>query len=169
VRAQSNGSALSVSTPLCDIFTLVFRARALLNSKGFWRWCIILRTASFPCHYIPSRIFPSYLYNHSFLIIFLLVLKYTRDNTIGIKPGYGLDDRGVEFRVPVGSRVFLSPRRPDQFWGSHSLLSIGWRRIFPRGQSGWGLKLTTHHQLVSRSRKCGSIHPLPNTSSWRSA
>jgi hypothetical protein len=30
-----------------------------------------------------------------------------------------------------------------------------------------GVKLTTHLQLVPRSRKCGSIHPLPHTSSWR--
>jgi hypothetical protein len=28
------------------------------------------------------------------------------------------------------------------------------------------VKLTTHLQLVPRSRKCGSIHPLPRTSSW---
>jgi hypothetical protein len=33
----------------------------------------------------------------------------------------------------------------------------------------WGMKLTTHLQLVLRSRKRGSIHPLPHTSSWRSA
>jgi hypothetical protein len=31
------------------------------------------------------------------------------------------------------------------------------------------MKLTTHPQLVPRSRKCGSIHPLPHTPSWRSA
>jgi hypothetical protein len=30
-------------------------------------------------------------------------------------------------------------------------------------------ELTTHLQLVPRSRKCGSIHPLPHTSSWRNA
>jgi hypothetical protein len=32
---------------------------------------------------------------------------------------------------------------------------------FPRDKSGRGVKLTTHLQLVPRSRKCGSIHPLP--------
>jgi hypothetical protein len=37
------------------------------------------------------------------------------------------------------------------------------------GYSGRGVKLTTQLQLVSRSRKCGSIHPLPHTPSWRSA
>jgi hypothetical protein len=29
--------------------------------------------------------------------------------------GYGLDDRGVGVRVPVGSRIFSSPRRSDRF------------------------------------------------------
>jgi hypothetical protein len=28
--------------------------------------------------------------------------------------GYGLDERGVGVRVPVGSTIFFSPRRPDQ-------------------------------------------------------
>jgi hypothetical protein len=32
-----------------------------------------------------------------------------------------------------------------------------------------GVKLTTHHQLRLRSRKHGSIHPLPHVASWRSA
>jgi hypothetical protein len=31
-----------------------------------------------------------------------------------------------------------------------------------------GVKLTTHFQLMASSRKCGSIRPLPHTSSWRS-
>jgi hypothetical protein len=31
------------------------------------------------------------------------------------------------------------------------------------------MKLTTHLQLVPRSRKYGSIHPLPHMPSWRSA
>jgi hypothetical protein len=30
------------------------------------------------------------------------------------------------------------------------------------------MKLTTHVQLVPRSRTCGSIHPLPHMLSWRS-
>jgi hypothetical protein len=42
-------------------------------------------------------------------------------------------------------------------------------RALSRGYSGRGVKLTTHLQLVPRSRKCGSIHPLPHTPSWRSA
>jgi hypothetical protein len=41
--------------------------------------------------------------------------------------------------------------------------------LFPRSWSGRGVKLSPHFQLVSSSRKCGSIHPLRNTPSWRNA
>jgi hypothetical protein len=53
-------------------------------------------------------------------------------------------------------KIFFSPRRPDRLWGPLNL---------PRGKSGRGMKLTTHLQLVPRSRKCGCIHPLPHASS----
>jgi hypothetical protein len=32
---------------------------------------------------------------------------------VGIVTGYGLDGRGVGVRIPLGSRIFSSPRRPD--------------------------------------------------------
>jgi hypothetical protein len=41
----------------------------------------------------------------------------SRDSVVGIASGYWLDDRVVEVRVPVGSRIFTSPRRPDRLWG----------------------------------------------------
>jgi hypothetical protein len=93
----------------------------------------------------------------------------SRDSSVGIATSYGLDDRGVGVRVPVGSRIFSSPRRPDRLWVPPNLLSSGYRGLFHRGWSGRGVKLTTHLQLVLRSRKCGSIHPLPYTPSWRGA
>jgi hypothetical protein len=37
---------------------------------------------------------------------------------VAIATGYGLD--GV--RVPVGSRIFSSPQRPDRLWGPPNLL-----------------------------------------------
>jgi hypothetical protein len=59
-------------------------------------------------------------------------LSAARDSEGGIATGYGLDDRGVEVRVPVGSRIFSSPRRTDRLWGSPSLLSNGYRGLLPR-------------------------------------
>jgi hypothetical protein len=37
------------------------------------------------------------------------------DSAVGIVTGYGLDDRGVGVRVPVGARIFTSPYCPDRF------------------------------------------------------
>jgi hypothetical protein len=51
-------------------------------------------------------------------------LSGSRDSSVGIATGYGLDDRGVEVRVPVGSRIFSSPRVPP------NLLSNACRRLF---------------------------------------
>jgi hypothetical protein len=66
---------------------------------------------------------------------FLPVLRFplgTRESAVGIATGYGLADRGVRVRVPVGSRIFSSPRCPDQFWGQPNLLPNGYRGLFPR-------------------------------------
>jgi hypothetical protein len=39
-------------------------------------------------------------------------IKISRDSPVGIATGYGLDDRGVGVRVPVGSRIFSMSSRP---------------------------------------------------------
>jgi hypothetical protein len=57
----------------------------------------------------------------------------SRDSVVGIATGYGLDERGVGVRVPVGSRIFSSPIRPDRLWGPPNLLFNGYRGLFPRG------------------------------------
>jgi hypothetical protein len=59
----------------------------------------------------------------------------SRDSAVGIATGYGLNDRGFGVRVPIGSRVFSSPRRPDRLWGSPNLLSNGYLGRFPRGKA----------------------------------
>jgi hypothetical protein len=37
----------------------------------------------------------------------------SRDSSVGIVTGYGLDGQGVGIRVPVKVRFFSSPRGPD--------------------------------------------------------
>jgi hypothetical protein len=56
----------------------------------------------------------------------------SRDSAVGIATDYGLDDRGVGVPVPVESRIFSPPRRPDRLWGSPSLLSNVYRGFSPR-------------------------------------
>jgi hypothetical protein len=112
-------------------------------------------STSFRPRPIPSKSFP---------IHHLSVILSSDARVVGIATGYGLDDQGVGVRVPVGARIFSSQRRPNLLWAPLSLISSGYRGLFPRG-----VKLTTHFQLVPRSKKCGSIHPLHHTPSRRSA
>jgi hypothetical protein len=95
--------------------------------------------------YVPQKItLTSYIY-----------IAGSRASVVDISTGYGLDGSEVGVRVPVGSRIFSPPRRSDRLWGPRSLLSNGYRVLFPRVVRRPG------RELVPRSRKCGSIHPLP--------
>jgi hypothetical protein len=66
-----------------------------------------------------------FLYSKIFFLYVLL--RKSRDSSVGIATSYGLDDRGVEVRVPVGSRIFSSPSSPDRLWGPLNLLSNWYR------------------------------------------
>jgi hypothetical protein len=52
-------------------------------------------------------------------------VNFCRVSVVGLETGYGMDDLGVGDRVPVGSRIFSSSRRPDRLWGPLNLLSNG--------------------------------------------
>jgi hypothetical protein len=93
---------------------------------------------------------------HSFKINFTIK---GRGSAVGI--GYGLDDRGIGVRVPVGPRIFTPPYRPDRLWGPPSLLYNGYRALFP-GVKRQEREADHSPRLVPRSRKRGSIHPLPH-------
>jgi hypothetical protein len=49
----------------------------------------------------------------------------SRDRSVGIAAGYGLDDQGVGVRVQVGARIFISPCRPDRLWDPPSQWVLG--------------------------------------------
>jgi hypothetical protein len=69
---------------------------------------------------------------HSINCLYLYPLHERRDSVVGIATTYGLDDREVGIRIPVGSRIFSSPRRPGRLWSPSSLLSNEYRGLFPR-------------------------------------
>jgi hypothetical protein len=113
---------------------------------------------------VRQSVYPNNKYYIHIFPLFIWELG-SRDSAVGIATGYGLDDRGIGIQVPAESRIFSSPRRPDRLWDPPNLLSNGYLQLFPRGLSGRGVKLITHLQLVPKSRKYGSIHPLPHTPS----
>jgi hypothetical protein len=67
---------------------------------------------------------------------------------VSIANGYGLDAEGSEFSML--SRPILGPTQPPIQWVPG---------VLSPGQSGRVEKLTTHLQLVPRSRTFGSIYP----------
>jgi hypothetical protein len=86
----------------------------------------------------------------------------SRGSAVGIATGYGLEDQGVGVRVPVGSRIFSSPRRPDRLWGPPNLLSNGYQGLFT-GVKRLGGEADHSPPTSAEVKKCGSIHPLPHT------
>jgi hypothetical protein len=68
--------------------------------------------------------------NH-FIYDLFAQLSRSRDSVVGMATSYGLDDRVVGVRVPVGWIMFSSPRRPDLIWRPPYLLSNGYRGLFP--------------------------------------
>jgi hypothetical protein len=54
----------------------------------------------------------------------------SQDSAVGIVISYGLDDRGVRVRDLVGSRILISPCRPNRLWVPPSL-SNGYQGPFP--------------------------------------
>jgi hypothetical protein len=58
----------------------------------------------------------------------------SQDSAVDTATGYGLDGLGVGVRVPVEAGFFSLPRRPDRFCGTATLLSGGYRGLFPGGK-----------------------------------
>jgi hypothetical protein len=81
----------------------------------------------------------------AYLVVLDIIIIIIFSKGAGIATGYGLNNRGGRVPVQVGSRIFISPHRPDRFWGPLSLLYNGYRGLFPRSKavSSWSWSLTS--------------------------
>jgi hypothetical protein len=63
-------------------------------------------------------------------------LRYSRDGSVGIALGYGLDDRGSRVRFPAGARNFSLHHRVQSGSGAHpASYPMGTRGSFPWGKA----------------------------------
>jgi hypothetical protein len=101
----------------------------------WWRWWTFGILEFLPLQNLPitfAIIHKSDSVREFYMLIYN-IFGGSRDSAVGIAIGYGLDGLGVGVRVPVNSRMFFSPRRPDRLWGPPSLLSNGYQGLFFRG------------------------------------
>jgi hypothetical protein len=59
----------------------------------------------------------------------------SQDSAVDRETGYGMDARGVGVRVPVGSRIFFYPLRPDRLWGHSASYLMGTGASSPEGKA----------------------------------
>jgi hypothetical protein len=77
----------------------------------------------------------------------------SRDSAVGIATGYGLDYLGVGVRTPVRSRIFSSPRHPDQLWCPPNFPSNWYRSSFPGGVRRLGRELSNSPPASAEVKK----------------
>jgi hypothetical protein len=88
--------------------------------------------------------------------------RKSRDSSVGIALGYGLDDRGSRVRFPAGAGNFSLHHRVQNGSGAYpASYPMGTRGSFP-GESGRGVKLTTHLHLLPRSKNERSYTSIPH-------
>jgi hypothetical protein len=70
------------------------------------------------CIKIEATFVPYFLY-----LMTLSTTQWSRDNSVSIATGYGLDDQGGGGSSSPGRvKIFTSPYRPDRLWGPPNLL-----------------------------------------------
>jgi hypothetical protein len=88
----------------------MFRSRSLEEKIVFgWRKTVYSQKNSYIYIYIYIYNFES---NPEGSFNQVTIKSRSRDSIVGIATGYGLVDRGVGVRVPVGSRILSTSSRP---------------------------------------------------------
>jgi hypothetical protein len=67
-----------------------------------------------------------------------IAFQFSRNigKSVGIATSYELDDRGIGARALVGSKIFLSPYRPDRLQDPPNFLSNGYDGFFTGNIAG---------------------------------
>jgi hypothetical protein len=91
----------------------------------------------------------------------LLSFKQSRDSSVCVALGYGLDDRGSKFRFPAGAGNFSLHHRVQNGSGAYTAYAMCTRGSFRGEQNGRSVKLTTHLHLVQRSKNEWSYTSTP--------
>jgi hypothetical protein len=101
----------------------------------FWKLLVLLGTSETSLRSMSAPQVNSVLLLEAFQFLMSVERQKYLEQKVGagIATGYGLDDGEVGVGVPVGARIFTSPRRPYVLWGPPSLLSNGYRGLSPRG------------------------------------
>jgi hypothetical protein len=68
------------------------------------------------------------------IIIRIITIYKSRDSSVGIALGYGLDDRGSRVRFPAGTGNFCLHHRVQNGSGAHPACEMGTRGSFPGGK-----------------------------------
>jgi hypothetical protein len=89
-----------------------------LRNVTLWSNWISLLSLCFSCPVWPDvDVHTISVFNRQLVIlVYILQCQYVsvnRDSVVGIATSYGLNDREVGVRVPIGSRIFSSLRCPD--------------------------------------------------------
>jgi hypothetical protein len=81
-----------------------------------------------------------------------------------------MDNRGSIPGKGNDEIFFSSPPRPERLWGSRSLLSNGYQRLFPWGVKEPGREADHSPPSSGEAKECVELYlHSPNTSSWRGA
>jgi hypothetical protein len=115
-----------------DVFTK-FKFQALCD-------CI-----SIPCDAMPGRDFWESKRPKTDFETRIIVMVKSRNSSVGIALGYGLDDRGSRVRFPVGAGNFSLPHRVQTGAGAHlTSYPMRTRGSFPEGKAAgaWSWPLT---------------------------
>jgi hypothetical protein len=63
------------------------------------------------------------------------IIRKSRDSSVGIALGYGLDDRGSRVRFPAGAGNFSLHRVQNSFGAHPASYPVGTRGSFPGGKA----------------------------------